>query len=667
MRGPSHGPTFSMPGESFNAWRSSGGSTISGLGAADGGKAARKGSIRNAVRRIFGRKRRTIAHIPEESASGLSVVPRHTYHQSEPIGGLAMHAQVQEPNQRRPEPERMLSVRNPDRSPPPAMQRTGSPFAVSFPKSAMLKPMDLGTTFLPVASPELRRRVTLPSVQAEEEQAEHDKDPIDHATDPARAASRTTSPDFEGVGHGAVSFSNGPTSPRKRVKRRSRSIDDIIRGRRHSKKGLSKGNRNSEIHVWRQSYQQSDVMRTSGFYNHNTTKNEPVEQAGESEVPKEPVDAQDEPSEQPEKSDHHLAPPPMDHIPCTDIPVRGASLRSTGSQYATADELNQHSSPDRDHESDHPIELESRIANLEAGLSSFQTSLNRLTSSRNRRTIVVGQASNPRSPTSDRTPSMLADTLDPFTHEYEYIKALHPTSPHGLPPTHTESLFNHPPNKALPRHQVSPTMKEFPTPPRSTNHHTPSNSYSSPTSPTQAHTFRSLYLMLSTERNERRKLESDLRTLQGQVQDLTARLSVTLNNSQHLGPNDTERDGEGDPRRSSYLLMGSSARLQQLLDETDSYPESSPSSSIGPSSPSPSLKMKRSSDVLETGAPAVMMSRFSGSESELGVGVREMDFGISSEGETPFETPGEERVGYNFDYGGGDWQVREREGEAEMF
>ncbi|EGP91862.1 uncharacterized protein MYCGRDRAFT_90237 [Zymoseptoria tritici IPO323] len=534
MRGPSHGPTFSMPGESFNAWRSSVGSAISGLGAADGGKAARKGSIRNAVRRIFGRKRRTIAHIPEESASGLSVVPGHTYHQK------------------------------------------------------------------------LRRRVTLPSVQAEEEQAEHDKDPIDHATNPARAVSRT-------------------------------------------------------------SFRQSDVMRTSGFYNHNPTQKETVEQDGESEAPEEPVYAQDEPSQQPEKSNHHLAPPPMDHIPCTDIPVRGGSLRSTGSQYATADELNQHSSPDRDHESDHPIDLESRIANLEAGLSSFQTSLNRLTSSRNRRTIVVGQASNPRSPTSDRTPSMLADTLDPFTQEYEYIKALHPTSPHGLPPTHPESLFNHPPNKALPLPQVSPTMKEFPTPPRSTNHHTPSNSHSSPTSPTQAHTFRSLYLMLSTERSERRKLESDLRSLQGQVQDLTARLSVTSNHSQHLGPNDTERGGEGDPRRSSYLLIGSSARLQQLLDETDSYPESSPSPSLGPSSPSPSLKMKRSSGVLETGAPAVMMSRFSGSESELGVGVREMDFGISSEGETPFETPGEERVGYNFDYGGGDWQVREREVEADMF
>ncbi|KAF2211501.1 hypothetical protein CERZMDRAFT_90925 [Cercospora zeae-maydis SCOH1-5] len=247
-----------------------------------------------------------------------------------------------------------------------------------------------------------------------------------------------------------------------------------------------------------------------------------------------------------------------------------------------------------------------------------------------------------------RTPSMLAETLadplEPSNYEYEYGHTMRPvTSAQPLmapsvsgerhddfePETHEE---NHP------KSHRGPLNSHAPTPPRSAElYHetgrasTPQTSCATMAAVTPGSmetcgsnqppewTFRSLYEMLSDERSARRKLETQLKGLRQEISDLHSQVNSTSTLQSH---------------RSSYMLAGSSSRLQDLLRETG---EGSPRSA----SPRSLKRHSGFSGHSSGGAPVV--SRFSGSDSEA----MTQEFATESdELETPndvYKTPLEER------------------------
>ena len=116
-----------------------GGSSRDSTGTGEGNKGARKGSLRNVVRRMFGRRSREADLQPQPQPSQISP-PRHGYHKSEPTG-LTSHPRIPErPVEEDDVVQRVLSAPL-SVMPPPAFNRTRSPYAVEFPRSARLKPL----------------------------------------------------------------------------------------------------------------------------------------------------------------------------------------------------------------------------------------------------------------------------------------------------------------------------------------------------------------------------------------------------------------------------------------------------------------------------------------------------------------------------------------------
>lgn len=639
MRSASHGQPLSS---SIGVMRGDG---ASGNGFGDGAK-ARKGSIRNAVKKIFGRRgREVVSQGPEPPHH--PPASRHAYHKSEPTG--------LPPPREDPEPfiqdtsmiERTFADTYQTTVSPP-YQRTSSPYAVQFPNSVRLKPMDLGNPF--IAPPnQLRRRKTLPSLLLEERE--------ESAADAPPRESEDMVGQVESTNDTPAHAPNRTASHVKKARRKSRSTDDLKSSSTIEQSTPRK--KSEEIRHLRESFQ-PDILRASGF----TTRYRPREE-----------ELEEPPVELPAKSSREYG---REEIVRSSQQGNGYHAASAAVQYGhrpspSSGDVRPPSGAGTEMSKD----LEDRVAKLEAGLQNFQRSLQRLTAERNRRTIVMGSVNTRRSSTDMRTPSLLADTLadplEPSSYEYEYGHTIRPsTSPQPPPqPAHSQGLED-PFGPDLPRPSAASARKSVPPPaapssasakthkrastattapdrnpenfPMPLQSHPPTQNPPAPASTAasthtrtatqqsqpQPYTFSSLYQMLSDERSARRKLENQLKSLQREIADLHTQVNTSSNVQS---------------QRSSYMLAGSSTRLQELLRETEG--------DGGEESP----RAARDSG-LSASAAARVVSRFSGSESEAG--------GMSGGGaggdfEDPYEayqTPREERSAYSLVSG---------RAEAEMF
>lgn len=606
MRSTTHGLTFpsaSAPQEaSFR-----GSDPVSG-GFGDGTR-ARKGSIRNAVRKIFGRRSRdSIPQAPATSHPPPAATSRHTYHKSEPTA-LSPQPELPEPQADEEIVHRVLSDPYQSRR-TPSMSRTGSPYAVQFPNSVRLKPMDLGNPFM-AGSSQLRRRKTLPSIL------------VDGREGAAAAADESGEPQpVEDV----ASYENTrdpPAIPQrtassvKKSRRKSKSVDDLP-----ATAGVQQASprkRSDEIRYWRESFQ-PDVLRASGF----VTKTIPMEE-GEATTPTSSRSIKDGISEE---QGAEIAPVPRILASYDSVVSREGTVKSSPpGHYRQALSVSEAEyRPSSGVGTEMSRDLEDRVAKLEAGLHNFQRSLQKLTADRNRRTIVMGGSITTRRSSGDmRSPSLLADTLadplEPSSYEYEYGHTLRPSTSPQQPPVQVQGSIDDPFGPDLPPSLHSagpaPTTARSPTPPPQATPETVAatvpGSSGSLSQPPQQYTFRSLYQMLADERSARRKLELQLRGLRDEISDLHNQVNLSSNVQS---------------TRSSYMLAGSSSRLQNLLRET------------GESSPPQPRTSQHSSGVsgVSTGS-APKVSRFSGSESDV-VQQEETDY-------EEYLTPREERSNWS--------------------
>ncbi|GAB7365549.1 hypothetical protein MBLNU230_g6621t1 [Neophaeotheca triangularis] len=349
----------------------------------------RKGSLRNVVRRIFGRRGRSSA--PEPQQLGQSISPtRHACHDSEPPQQAVAEAQDQYDEQ---VPHRTLSAPLQITPSQTSASRMRSPYAVEFPQSARLKPLNLGNP-LPASGKQLRRRKTLPSVLILDPDAEKIKKTLEDAAHvppvPKPDTENALAPEVEQ----AVLKS-------KTSKRRSRSAGNLKRETAPS----APRKRSEEIQHWRESMHDGGVLRASGFtsqrYSEMFGKRE--EQAIQPDPLYEHEDDTTTPTAQ--------LPDPFAPRSAHPTPVRSKSSPRFYHRSAVS-EADIHSASHFGTEMSQ--DLEDRVARLEAGLQNFQTSLQRLTARSNRKTVVLGAnggVGETATSSTSRTPSMLADTL----------------------------------------------------------------------------------------------------------------------------------------------------------------------------------------------------------------------------------------------------------------
>lgn len=268
-------------------------------------------------------------------------------------------------------------------------------------------------------------------------------------------------------------------------------------------------------------------------------------------------------------------------------------------------------------------DLEDRVAQLEANLQFFQRSLNKLQADRNRRTVIVGDYPSADQRKSYRTPSMLADDLRVpsdcmYADAEEQFATLRPmTAPQPRSP-----IANYPPVPPLPGQSDYQSPDSPPRASRPLDSRKPSNLIINNPSVT----FKSLYQMLADERSARRRLETQMRTLHTDIQDLQQQ--VSSNSHSH---------------RNSYMLSHeatmASSRLRDLLRGTESDEGGSPE---------------------DTPRKQVYVSRFSGSTT---AGVQEIDeaehiidaYDDGEEAQTPYEeykTPKEGQSPFQFERDG---------------
>ncbi|KAK3672457.1 hypothetical protein LTR78_007764 [Recurvomyces mirabilis] len=576
------------------------------------GSQARKSSLRNVVRKIFGRRSKEIPAVQQKSP------PRHAYHRSEPSALVPHVEEADNGPDDMAVAQRTFSV--PLQSPPsPGLHRTRSPYAVEFPHSARLKPLNLGDPYYAPGS-QLRRRKTMPSVLLTEED---DPDLTSPPKDPAVPA-------FEVTRDAPVPEpARGSTS--RSMKRRSRSADDL-RQSLADRQEYPPRKRSDEIRFWRESFQGS-VLRASGFVSRENSSMgleesmpEPMPELRDEDVPISdntgPIDTRQ--SRSGTIGTFRSSPPGHGHT-FSQTDVRSASGYGT--------ELSR--------------DLEDRVAKLESGLHDFQRSLARLTADRNRQTVMVGGMPQRRSSLNARTPSMLADTLsDPLTLAYTLYgqpEQQRPSTSPQPPRTPTRNTApSRPPVPPLP--MGSDRIREaYSTPPPNTTRGPTSHPVQARQSDTsennsdgqpQPYTFRSLYEMLTDERSARRRLEGQLRGMRQEISDLQYHVSSSQVQSQ----------------RSSFVPMepvAGSSRIRDLLRETEQSPPGSSSVTQYPHLPQlqqPSQALRDSGNTVfttSTGGRGGLMSRFSHSDSEAGAMADSTD-----DLETPYEayqTPLEER------------------------
>ncbi|CAK1355484.1 hypothetical protein CB0940_00797 [Cercospora beticola] len=610
LRAASHGQPFPMSSAPQDLpVRSSG-----GFGE---GVKARKGSIRSAVRKIFGRRSRdSISHGPID-ADPPQTASRHAYHKSEPPVPMPSQPEVPEPHEYDSSASHAFAPAYPASR--PSFSRTTSPYALQFPNSVRLKPMDLGHQFSSPPQP-LRRRKTLPNMLPEEQDHVNDE----HVT---KETSEEPMPPPDRVGDATAAKSIAELI--KRDRRKSRSTDDLqaTAAREHS----VPRKRSEEIRYWRESFQ-PDALRSSGFATQPSSRGQISAARPSMSRGSERRDVQTPPTP-PREVESHSKPATMKSSPPR---YRGGPTSLHGDSQRPSSAVDTEMSKD----------LEDRVAKLEAGLQNFQRSLQKLTADRNRRTIVMSGGLTNRGSSGDmRTPSMLAETLadplEPSNYEYEYGHTMRPVtsaqpplaaSVHDDSETETHEV-NHPKSHRGPLNSHAPTPPRSaelrPEPERAATPQTSSATMAAVTPGTMessggAHppewTFRSLYQMLSDERSARRKLETQLKGLRQEISELHSQVNSTSTLQS---------------TRSSYMLAGSSSRLQDLLRETG---EGSP-----PSASPRSLKRQSGFSAHSTGGAGPVVSRFSGSDSEA---LTQEFAHESDELETPndaYRTPLEER------------------------
>lgn len=476
---------------------------------------ARKGSLRHAVKRIFGRRSKTVDPPPVIHASP----PRHGYHRSEPPL-VQPPAELEAEQEQEKVPHRTLSA--PLQIVPPSMlDRNRSPYAVEFPHSARLKPLNLGNPFTAPGS-QLRRRKTLPSLLIPDNDAAH----IASAVNDTPEASRPSSP--ETAHHASTPPINLNIGTIRNPKRKSRSAGDLKRPQT-TEQSPPRDKRSEELRFWRESFQ-GHVLRASGLTTGMLACEEQVREHGQRNEDRSPTPTLDDPFQMRASQSE-----------------TGASTRALarhGQSLSVADVGSLGTEMSRD--------LEDRVAKLEAGLQRFQHSLQRLTNDRNRRTVIMGHGRSPSGVSAARTPSMLADTLADFAparyapaaYDFDFGESFHRPSTSPQPPRQPQT----PPPHMRSREAVGGPRPAVPPLPRTTSAEETSSSSSPPrmtellppemtssadggasngaSQPLQQHTFKSLYEMLSDERSARRKLEMQLRNMRQEISDLQYQVSA---------------------------------------------------------------------------------------------------------------------------------------------
>ncbi|KAI5235979.1 hypothetical protein E4T42_09585 [Aureobasidium subglaciale] len=458
----------------------------------------RRGSIRNAVRRLFGRKSK--GDIPEVPALPHVEASRHGYHKSVSTSGtrhgLPLTATQDPGHFKRPQTihtnpsdaiqQRIISapLSAPLAGPLSApFQLQQAPFkpkhhpahsspnnAVDFPKSAALKPLNLGNPFY-TRDHDPKRRATLPSLIM--------------TANEAFDVSNTLQPgDVDGQKHRGLAVPAGAKS--RMDKRRSRSANDLKQAMVAAEPFRD---RTGEIEYWRRSYA-SVLLSPTGkapTYEYPPTDSdfEAPDVPDMADIP----DVPDVPEHFVREPDFVSVPTPLSAHP--PVPRSDAvSLPSTRGQSAPTKgpspqlTLRSFSRPLTTPVPDAPVDLESRVAKLEAHLIDFQRSLSNITLSS---PSAVAPTEPPGSSHRQRPPSILVDSHPP-TRGYEdagdIMEREWGPSSHGSTNGDRSNL-------------APPTLRS--------------------TAATPNGTFTALYNMLSEERSARRTLENQVRTLQHEV------------------------------------------------------------------------------------------------------------------------------------------------------
>lgn len=357
------------------------GFTRADSGFAPGGMKSRKPSIsiRDTVKRIFGRRSRDDS-APQPFRSS---PPRHTYHYSEPraFGPTFEESEKDHPEHGYPQSPPLDPYKTP--SSPPPFGRVQSPSAALFPKSAQLQPLDLGNPF---QRKELRRRKTLPSVMLDNSDAE-----AVATVAAALGTPRQPLPTNQSSPYRESRTAGGSSS--RHTKRLSRSTDDLRALQLQSVDPPRK--RSEEIKYWRESMQSIAPVTTAILAPASRSGTAEGDRVGDRIAGS--VEAKDDPfGPRAISPPNPLLPsgPPLGHR-------RGHSgVSDAGTQSHLSIGL------------DMSRELEDRVAKLEAGLQTFQRSLQQLTTDRGSRTGSGRAGLGSRRSSGDlRTPGILPETL----------------------------------------------------------------------------------------------------------------------------------------------------------------------------------------------------------------------------------------------------------------
>ncbi|CAD0089116.1 unnamed protein product [Aureobasidium mustum] len=454
--------------------------------------AERKGSIRNAVRRLFGRKSK--GDVPEVPAIPRVEASRHGYHKSRP---QTIHTHPSDAIHQRiisaplsthlagPLSAPFQSQHPHDYNTTPA--RASPSYAVEFPKSARLKPLDLANPFY-TRDHGPKRRATLPSLIMTANEAADISNTLQPGQDTrAVDVESDTGQRTAGTGQNLTRSALTADARSRMDKRRSRSANDLKQAMVAAE---SFRDRTGEIEYWRRSYA-SVLLSPTGkapVYEYPPADDE-VDAADVPDVPDVP--------EVPEVPEHYTREPDFVSVPTPlsahpPLPRSDAvSLPSTRGQPVPAKDpspqltVRSFSRPLTAPAMETPADLESRVAKLEAHLVDFQRSLSNLALSS---PSAVAPTEPPGSSHRQQTPSIFVESMQAPTRGYEdagdIMEREWGPSSHG-------STNGDRPNLA------PPTLRS--------------------TAVTSNGTFTALYNMLSEERSARRILENQVRNLQHEV------------------------------------------------------------------------------------------------------------------------------------------------------
>lgn len=362
--------------------------------------------------------------------------------------------------------------------------RASPSYAVEFPKSARLKPLDLANPFY-TRDHGPKRRATLPSLIMTANEAADISSTLRPDQD-ARAVDVTSDAGQRTAGTGQTL--NGPAATaeaRSRMdKRRSRSANDLKQAMVAAEPFRD---RTGEIEYWRRSY--ASVLLSP-------TGRAPVYEYPPADAELDTADVPDVP-DVPEVPEHFIKEPDFVSVPTPlsahpPLPRPDAvSLPSTRGQSVPAKNpspqltVRSFSRPLTTPAMETSTDLESRVAKLEAHLLDFQRSLSNLALSS---PSAVAPTEPPGSSHRQQTPSIFVESLQAPARGYEDAGDI---VEREWGPSSQSSMNGDRPTL------VPPTLRS--------------------TAATSNGTFTALYNMLSEERSARRVLENQVRNLQHEV------------------------------------------------------------------------------------------------------------------------------------------------------